>query len=876
LRNDKPSPSEPPDRFAASEEWILLVQDATLGANDSVELFAASRNAGATDYAGTEAASTNIVALNQPPRPQITSPGINPCSIIKGRNYVFAAAHNDLEAASLAYSWNINNGTDNDNFSTLQNPTENPFTNVNGHAYGNYADYTVSLAVTETLATGLTGPVPSISQSGSTVLSVALSPEEKIGFPRYLALPYYPNPPAIDGYVSDNLGSNPVDAAWRAASRYTMANGTTTAHVAFQGMKSSSGDALYMSFEVRNDDTLDAEDALVLAFRPEYSSTDSSIMTTAFRTNDVVMIVYPFSGSGGAPTAASPNKVEIWKYNGSSWNDVSTTYTSWDIKDRSFDVDSKKAWDMELKLPLGVSPMVINDQFYFYYDVLRVSSSAPGVTQFFWPRGSKNLGVILRPTALFAGSWGKADKANGAAMDGIWCDWNAVSVTPPNPNHPADDFWITYNDTAPVENTFTTTVKNDRQRTTDSGTTYIPSPGVTVLLRMANWGIAGANPGPDWKEIDELFSSTGGTTNPSPAQQVGAASGPGSPGTAPFVYKCNIGPTSTLPPNISAEHHQCVYVELDADEEVYIKSKGTYRNMNFAHASELRRAATISVRGFGPPPKGRTTFRYLLSTSEKATTIQDDSRSPDRAPGPLSMGVAPAGSGSIDPSYLTWEVNGYLCTGNYIAIRGKLFEILNATGSFGYIVEHDAEVASWDPHIEGARLEGDGSYSLEIPEESAVTITTIIKPKEFTPFALSLHAGAAFPLANFGNSYSVGFCGILDAQYAFTNALSLVFMAGFNYLPGASSVVLPTSIINLALDFRYTLPICQTLFAYAQAGPNYYIQDSSTTAFGMNVGAGFGLVLSPRFRLELGADVHSTIAWQNWLLQSHLGIVMRL
>lgn len=874
LRNDTDS-GFPPAAFASAEEWILLVQDSSLAAGDSLELFAASRNAGSTTYTGTEAVSTNIVTLNQPPRPQITNPGINPCSIVKGRSYVFTSAHGDLEAAALAYAWNIRSGTSNDNFSSSQNPTETPFTTINGHAYDTYADYALSLTVTETLATITTGPyVGPISQSGTTVLAAALSPEEKIGFPRYLSLPYYPNPPVIDGYISDSLGSNRVDAAWRAASRYTMLNGAPTAHVAFQGMKSSSGDALYMSFEVRNDGTLDAEDALVLAFRPEYSSTDTSITTTAFRNNDVVMIIYPFAGPGGAPTGAAPNRVEIWKYDGSSWQDVSSVYTSWSIVGRSFDFNSLKAWDMELKLPIGTAPMALNDQFYFYYDVLRVSTS--GATQFFWPRDSRNLGVVLRPSSLFAGSWGKADKASGAALDGVWCDWNALSVTPPNPNYPADDFWITYNDSTPVENTFTTTVKNDRQETTEAGTTYIDSPGVIVLLRMANWGIAGANPGPDWEELDVLFPDATEGTNPSEAKLVPRATGPSSPGTATFVFKTRVGPTAALPPNISSEHHQCIYVELNADQDVYIKSKGVYRNMNFAHASELRREATISVRGFGPAPKGRTGFRYLLVTSQKAITIKDDSHGPDRGPGPVGMSAAPADRTSIDPSYLTWEVNGYLCTGSYIVIRGKPFEILNATGSFGYIVEHDAEVASWDPQIEGARLEGSGSYSLDIPAESAVTIHTVITPREFTPLALSAHAGAAFPLANFGSSYSVGFCGILDAQWAFSDALSLVFMAGYNYLPGASPVVLPTSIINLALDFRYTRPINPALFAYAQAGPNLYIQDFSTTALGVNVGLGFGYVLSPRFRVEAGADVHSTTTLQNWLLQTHLGIVMRL
>ncbi|MBN2351269.1 MAG: hypothetical protein JXD23_01780 [Spirochaetales bacterium] len=723
-------------------------------------------------------------------------------------------------------------------------------------------------------------PITSIEQSATTTLNVSLIPEEKIGFPRYLSLPYYPNPPVIDGYISE--GATPVDAGWRAASRYAMSTGVTTSPVSFQGMKSASGDALYMSFEVRNDDTIDAEDAIVLAFRPDYSTTDNAVKTTAFRTNDVVMFVYPLSTAGGASGTATVTDYEVWQYNGTTWDDVTSSYSP-TMAVHWFDYESKKAWDVEMRLPLGSAPMAINDQFYFYYDVLRVSSTAPGVVEYFWPRQSKNIGTILRPSALYAGSWSKADKTTGVALDGVWCDWNATKVTPANPNHPADDFYITFEPTggSARENTFTTTVKNDRQITTDSGTSYVDSPGVRVLLRIANWGIAGANPGPDWSELDALFTSSGGTVNPSPAQTVNQATGPGSPGTATFVYSCMVGPEDALPTNIAAYHHQCIYTELTANDEVYVKSKGVYRNMNFDHASELRREAVISTRGFGKTPKGRSTFRYILSTSRREWVRRDDSASrtlPGRAPNaPAPLGAA-ANNNPETQSYLDWEINGYLCTGNYLVIRGKPYEILNATGSFGYIVEHDAEVAAWDPHIEGARLTGDGAYELEIPAESAATIVTVVKPVDFTPVALSLHGGVAFPLANFSATYGMGFCAMLDVEYAITPNLGLVLLAGFSYLPGASALILPTNFINLNLDARFTLPFGRTLYAYAQAGPGVYVQDLdfSTIVPGFNVGLGAGLILSPRFKLELGADSHSTFTIQNWLLQAHLGIIMRL
>jgi hypothetical protein len=874
VRKDKSGPFSTPDPFGAGDNLtcILLVQNLSL--TDTVYIFCGSRDNASAGYDGTEALDLGLAKLIQPPRPVITNPGVNPCAVIKDRNYIFTSEHNSPDAVSLAYSWTINNGTTTESFSTSQNPVH-PFKTINSTDYSLYGDYTITLTMTDTLASGLLGSVSTIQQSAATTLSVSLIAEEKIGFPKYLALPYYPNPPTIDGFISEDLQSHDVDAGWRAASRYAMGSGTTTSPVSFQGMKSASGDALYMSFEVRNDETIDLEDAIVLAFRPDYSTTDNAIKTTAFRTNDVVMIVYPFTSTGGAPGGASITNYQVWKYNGTTWDDVTSTYTP-TMAVHSFGVPTDYSWDVEMRLPIGAAPMAINDQFYFYYNVLRVSSGAtPDVAEYFWPRLSQNIGTVLRPSALYAGCWSKADKTTGVALDGVWCDWNATSVTPPNPSYPTDDFYITYNNTgAAVANTFTTTVKNDRQKTDNTGTNYVDSPGVKVLLRMANWGIAGANPGPDWSELDDLFpTSSGSDTNPSTAQTVLAATSPSNPGTATYTYTCDVGPASALPANIAAYHHQCLYTELTANDEVYIKTKGVYRNMNFEHASEVRREAIISVRGYGQAPKGRTTHRYLLRTSRKERVFRSGERT-TFGKGPVPPGAGANGSDAT--SYLTWEINGYLCTGKYLVIRGKPFEILNATGSFGYIVEHDGEVAAWDPRIEGARLTGDGSYELEIPAESAVKIVTDIKPVDYTPFSLSLHGGLAFPLANFSATYAMGFCAILDAEYSFTPNLALVLMGGFNYLPGSTSLILPTTIINVALNFRFTLPIGQTFYAYAQAGPDMYIQDFSIFDAGYNGGLGAGLVLSPRFRLELGADYHSTWSQHNWLLQTHLGIVLRL
>ncbi|MBN2351267.1 MAG: hypothetical protein JXD23_01770 [Spirochaetales bacterium] len=167
IRRDKPSSSEPPPAFNSTVEWILVIQDLTLTVTDNIFLFSAGRNANASNYIGTEAVSTDFVELNQPPRPIILVGGNG---TVGGLLPTLNAQN--VEGYGLTYSWTVSDGITPEVFSTQQTPAVNPFTLTNYSANG---DYEIRCEVTETLATGLIGPISEIKQQENSEVNVNIS-----------------------------------------------------------------------------------------------------------------------------------------------------------------------------------------------------------------------------------------------------------------------------------------------------------------------------------------------------------------------------------------------------------------------------------------------------------------------------------------------------------------------------------------------------------------------------------------------------------------------------------------------------------------------------------------------------------------------------
>jgi hypothetical protein len=62
-------------------------------------------------------------------------------------------------------------------------------------------------------------------------------------------------------------------------------------------------------------------------------------------------------------------------------------------------------------------------------------------------------------------------------------------------------------------------------------------------------------------------------------------------------------------------------------------------------------------------------------------------------------------------------------------IEGKLYPILNAQTSFGYIIQHDKKtpIYGWDHRLEGAEVVGNNFYKVQVPNNGAVHVVTAVE-----------------------------------------------------------------------------------------------------------------------------------------------------
>jgi len=533
---------------------------------------------------------------------------------------------------------------------------------------------------------------------------------------------------------------------------------------------------------------------------------------------------------------------------------------------------------VELRVPLdrivgGNNWIDITGDFLFYADVIRVTDRAASfgdagyAMQFRWPREAPPASGTLTGYAFPVYTWGVASRVSTLGdSKGLYLESYAdvgilsgssivgnVSLSPGNNTIP-----------------FIARVRNNSEA---------PLGEVNVLFRYAHWG-ATLGVGGDWREVpaadaadasacptDQASEPSAYDHNPTCNLRVPAAVG-STPG--PRDFRLDWVLSSTDPEYIwfrDVQDHQCVYAEIDAAAGANILRKSAWRNVNFQAASKVTDFARISTVGCGAPHDSAGKHRVLLevktrewsSASTRATALSKQ-----------------AAEGKSIQSYMEYLVYAYYDNGDTLTISDQKYYLFEPIASFGYVFHHPDEVFNWLNSIEGAKKVREGLYVIDIAPESQEEIKLRIKAVEPSGFSVSLHAGAATPLANLSSSYATGFNISLDLSYELSPLLSLVLFGGYNHLPGATSSIDAASIVNVTLDLRATARLRRALYAYAQAGLSLYLQDFSTLDSGYSGGLGLGLTLGPRLRLEAGADYHSTFSQWNWLLQSHAGIVFRL
>ena len=528
----------------------------------------------------------------------------------------------------------------------------------------------------------------------------------------------------------------------------------------------------------------------------------------------------------------------------------------------------------------GNWPQITND--FYFYSIAHVFDGSGG-RQYFWPKELQTLSIpdasIVQNSVPSPYIWGLSHKSNRGAGTGLWIDSSNIGV------HPTGGTGYGRTIKPNEENEFVAKVQNDTTRWDPTTNTeqYPPAAGVSVEFRIANWGL-----GTEWIPIpgntpplacpDSTLKN-----NPTCPEQVPQKPDAVTNGALEYFMRWNPG---ILPADIDATNgHQCLKAEIISTADTYIKEKSAWTNMNFESIASggaggggsgagFRGVAYVGSRGFKPLPLNRESYRLVLKVEKNTGSMKNLAATPEVLKNKAAASVESRIRIVEDRPYIEWVIKGYLDTGKTVTIKGKPYPSLEPVGSFGYHIDHDGMVDDLEYTLEGLRKIGRNTYSLDLVEGETKAIEYTLTPVTYRS-SLSLHCGIAMPMENYSASNVAGFCGILDAGYRLTRQWSIQFMAGYNILPAAQAGGISASIVTLALDARYSVPIFNSFYGYLQTGPSLFLEDFSMTDSGYGAGLGLGFQLSPRFSVELGTDYQSSFS-QKSLLQAHVGIVLRL
>jgi hypothetical protein len=804
-----------------------------------------------TDDVGQVATDTVTITVNSTPADDPPTANISttpdPPEEIFHFEITFDGSGSSDDGTVMEYHWDFGDGS--------AAPATSEITPSHTYLTG---EYTASLIVTDDAT------IP--QNSDPFEVTVKVYPDQEISFPPHRGVPYASDPPTIDGEI--------MPEEWRGTHRVTYSTGAPPADVAFQGLKHRTDDYLFLAFEVKKDQDFDEDDLIILTFRP-----DAAFPVPA---NDLKLFIFPFGAGHVVGDNQNLEEIRIWK-DSDGWptelTPAQVTAIGIESKMKSHIYDTHEAWDIELKIPTSAVTadwVDFSDNFLFYFNVSKVNSvpppppapQVPTNIQFTWPIGVPVVTGDILAYDFDPDWWGRGNASGTAVLKGVYIERSDFGTT----NAPQSRILLPDTDPGSVINTFFATVKNDSEMETTTAPDYstpVIAEDIRVRFRIANWGIPSPS---DWRDLPATTgidpAAPAGMTI-TPVQDVPAAAA-GVPGEATYNLTWTIDRPSPDYTAYSANTHQCILVEIDSTGTANIKIRSTYRNMNFGYASEFSQPAEISVRGLGAPPEGKDEHTYLLVITPHDLGIIKQSQTPRLThvdPGSNEGGVTARGS-------IEWAAHGFLYTGEYVIINGISYEILKPVGSFGHVVTHVGEVVDWEYEIEDARKVDENLYIVGVPEESSVFITPVIRPVEFWPNSLSIHAGSVTPIGTLATNYGTGFTAFADFGRRINKQLMVMLFAGINRFP-SKTMALPYWNISANIDVRYLLPLRGSLTPYIQAGPGAYYDDSGNFSFGVNTGLGFWYDFNSHLHAEIGVDYHVMMSPTTQFLSAHAGIVYK-
>jgi hypothetical protein len=338
-----------------------------------------------------------------------------------------------------------------------------------------------------------------------------------------------------------------------------------------------------------------------------------------------------------------------------------------------------------------------------------------------------------------------------------------------------------------------------------------------MSVRLANWGL----PPADFSLWERIITDADATDIP-----------PGATGVLEAAWEV---------PDADEEDyrqhpHQCIHVELDSAGDAMFAIRSIARNMDFVEGSSFRRKAEVSGRGYGEPPAGERAHRFLLRISRQVRPVDPSGRKS-------------AGGRGRGTSELSWTADGFRETGRTIIIHDHPYQVVDAIGSFGYVVRHEGPVARWKDCLGGSLKKLDKDlYAVKVAPETARLLRTVAWPLEYA-WSTGGGAGRVKMLGSRSADYDLGYAGFAGAAYPLLPWLELPLRCYYLYFPVSSTGTGDASIFWLTGAARLRLELGRSLALFAGAGPGIGLESGSLLGF---EGHG-GLELKPPvLTLELG------------------------
>jgi opacity protein-like surface antigen len=372
-------------------------------------------------------------------------------------------------------------------------------------------------------------------------------------------------------------------------------------------------------------------------------------------------------------------------------------------------------------------------------------------------------------------------------------------------------------------------------------------------------------------------SSYDGTTNPIASQTTRE--------TSPIKWTLTRAEYDTLR---GSDHNVCSVVELDVDtahvptgvQRTLIANRQSPWNIGMGQSSVFSHTALLASAGYARDERSPTnqTFDILVSTDEIESAnagndrVRTKSVLPPKQASELSLRLLASGGLSFfhnGEAFYRKSVCPLRRTGRSIRLDGRDVELLERSPCFEYWVHHKGILDRWLDKMAVTTVPGTACltrtsqsgqpcliqtgfnrYSITLPFDGSVELETTIEAQESarSRYALWLALGPTFPQGSFSNQHKSGLAATLGFEYLFTPTYSVeatLARHSFGGRNGGGDIDVTQFGVNGKWYFA------QPGFKpFVTLGVGSYAFDPGSTRFGVNLGAGVQVELSPHWSLE--------------------------